>query len=230
VPALTIAAPAEQMVELEIRVNGTALDPAQLGQPLRMDAGDVQIEVSAAGRQPWQTSIALATRDAQTLTVPVLEPLQPEVPFLWAGPASPSPPEPAAPAPAPQSASPEPSQPRLSPVQWTGIGLMAAGGVGLSVGLGFTVSAIRKDDASQAGCIDDLCTPEAREDRLAARDAGKAASVAFASGVVLGSAGLITYLVGRRRELAPSAPRSAAIAAAPWAAPHAYGAALLGRF
>jgi hypothetical protein len=230
ISTLTIdAAPAAQVRALQVRINGALLEPERLGTPLPLDGGSALIEASAEGRQPWSTSLTLAASgDALTLAIPALEPLAPEVPFLWPGAASAAAGE--APVLVPKTAERSDRLPRrLSPAQWTGIGLLGAAGVGLSVGLGFTVRAIRKDNDSEAGCIDDACTAGARADRLAARTAGNAASIAIATGLGLGTAGLITYLVGRRPPAHAESARPT-LAAAAWAAPRAAGAALSGRF
>lgn len=207
---------------VEVRLNGAVLEPSQLGKALPFDGGDLTVEASAPGRVPWRASVALApSGDAQTVSIPELQP-QP-APEIAARPELQA--EPAAAAAAPVVARDERATSRFSAPQWAGIGLMAGGGVALAVGVGFTVRAIRKDDDSELGCFDDLCTPAARADRLEARDAGNAATIAIASGAALATAGLVSYLVGRRRERPGHAARRALDAAA-FATPHVAGAAV----
>jgi hypothetical protein len=81
----------------------------------------------------------------------------------------------------------------LNAMQWTGLGLLGAGACGVVASIILVVRAESKNDASQRGCQGDLCTLDARRDRLYARDAGNAATVAFLATTGLTVTGLVLY-------------------------------------
>ncbi|HEX6242200.1 MAG TPA: hypothetical protein VFZ61_14920, partial [Polyangiales bacterium] len=216
--------------EVRVLLNGTPLTAEELRAPIPVDGGFVLVEAEAAGKTPWQRRFTVADSvDALKLVIPSLTPLSPPVTALVpSAPASaPSSPAPAPATPAPPSKKPAPK--RLTGAQWAGIGLFAAGAAAAGVAAGFTVKAARENKDSSAGCVDDVCTPEARELRLSARRAGNIATVSAAASGAFVAAGLVSYLIGRRRDDRRSAARTAPRLSA-WLSPSGAGASVTGGF
>lgn len=208
---------------LEVRINGQQLERAELDTPLPVDGGSVRIEVSADGKLPWSTSISLrASGDSRQVVVPPLVPLAIPIPTTDRT-ASSTPVRRTTPATAARTDS------HRTPMHWTGVGLLTTGAASIVTGLGLAVRAVRKDDASEEGCTDNICTAEGRDSRLAARAAGDAATVTLAAGAGLMTAGLVTHFVDRRRRWVAAAA-SCRLSADFWATPQTTGVSLRGAF
>jgi hypothetical protein len=206
---------------LEVRLNGVVLAPAQFGKPLALDGGEVLLEVSAVGREPWQSRASLATSAAElNVSVPALSAHIPAV-------AAPAPPR-AAPA---LSARPVrrdgPASARLHPAEWAGIGMLAAGGVSLVTSIGFALRAAHQNDRADFECMDDVCTPAGDDARDAAERARDAGTISALVGVGLSVFGVVSYVIGRQRRGKHRALRAEA---AGWAAPGSVGGTLRGSF
>jgi hypothetical protein len=204
---LTIAAaPATSAIAgFTITRNGVALGASALGIAVPVDGGTYAIEASAPHKKPWRAKITVAASgDRQSITVPALEddktlPLEARPRKLPAAPNAEKVAEkPPAPAPAPATPAAPPRE--VSSAQhrfgWADTSAIATGVVGLGVGTAFMLQAIGKNEQSKAGCIENVCTPEARQDRLDALEAGRVATIAFAAGGALVATGLAIYLVG----------------------------------
>ncbi len=118
---------------------------------------------------------------------------------------------------------------------WTGfqrVGILTgiAGIAGLGVGGYFTLRAISKNNDSKAGCMEDLCTPSAKQDRLDARSAGNFATVALIGGGALTAAGATMLLFGGRSRSSSSKPAAAWLEAYPVVGSEAMGAVVRGGF
>jgi len=116
----------------------------------------------------------------------------------------------------------------LSPTQWVGLGAIGAGVVGLGVGTFFTARALSWNRDSNKGCIGDVCTAAARQERLDAHSAGNAATAAFITARDSPRSGsACTYWASARR-LRPASAR--VIWAVPVATSHEVGGSVHGTF
>lgn len=209
---------------LEVRINGSVVDPAQLGKAIPVDGGKQTIEAWAKDKRTWRTEVAMAASiDAKTVVIPALE--QAPAKFRQVA---------AAARPVQRLRGTRPPRSdrsrRHSFSPWWGITTLGVGLAGVSVGTYFTISAIRKNQDSNAGCDGDLCTGDARQERLDARHAGNLATVAFVAGGVLATIGVVLLIVSGHSARADRAADRAALAGAPWIGPRAAGATLRGSF
>lgn len=62
---------------VSVILNGEPVDPSNFSQPIPVDPGDVTVEASAPAMRPWRLSVAIAAGNSKTVTVPVLEPINP---------------------------------------------------------------------------------------------------------------------------------------------------------
>jgi hypothetical protein len=238
-----------ELDDLEVRINGARIERARLDKALAVDGGTQTIEASAQGKKPWRTEVRVAkSTDSKIVTIPPLDDTaarrlsqsQAAVPVAPAAAAPAAPIPPAAPAPPPRASelrsAPTLPPPRpidessgLSPTQWVGLGAIGTGLIGLGVGTFFTARAVSWDRDSSKGCIGDVCTAAARQDRLDARAAGNAATISFVVGAGLAAAGVSMYLLGQR-STSSAAAAQARLAVGPWAAPHELGGSVRGSF
>jgi hypothetical protein len=105
---------------------------------------------------------------------------------------------------------------------------MAASAVGASLAVGYTLSALAKNRKSDKSCDGDMCSPAGRQLREDSRKAGNIATITVLATTTLATAGLITYLVGRKRR--QEGPREERLRAAAWITPQVAGAAMSGNF
>jgi hypothetical protein len=209
-----------QLTGLEVRVDGLVIDPNMFGKPIPIDGGEHVVEAWAPGKKTWRTTLTIAASiDARTVIVPQLEnePRKVAAPIARAAATQRR-------APAPRRDAPEP-KPRAS-TPWLGIVAVSTGLVGLGVGGYFTLRALSKNQDSNAGCEGDVCTPEGRRDRIDARHAGNAATIAFAAGGALAVTGFILVIAGGPSE--SDSRRS--LNAGAWFVPGSAGATLHGSF
>lgn len=111
----------------------------------------------------------------------------------------------------------------LSAGHWAGIITASAGVVAFGLSAGFVLQASSLNDDSKAGCDGDLCTTEAREQRLDAVSAGNVASAMALGGAVLVCTGAALFF-------SSGSEHASEYALAPWVAPNAAGATASGRF
>ena len=210
-----------QVAGLEVRVDGSTVDARQFGKPTPIDGGAHVVEVWAPGSKTWRTTLTLAASiDARTVVVP---PLEPEVPQ-----ARDAAREAARAARHARSRSPSHVDESYGPTatQWLGIAATGVGIVGLGVGAYFAVLAMSKNRSSSAGCEGDVCTAEARGDRLDARQAGDRATISLAAGGAIAVTGLVLILAGGE----PERDSRHALRAAPLIGARTAGATLQGSF
>ena len=209
-----------------VRINGRVVAPQELGSRIPVDSGATIIEASAEGHETWR----------KTMQVPAGGSLLVMVPGLAAAPKPAPVAQPAAkPAPVPQTPSrvaarsePRNDSPRNPAIKRASIALMSAAGVGLVVGGMFGLRAVVRNRASADGCDLETCTPEAREDREAARRSGNVASGFMSAGVVLGASGLVMFVMDRRAQKKNAA--GSTVQVAPWLSPVGGGASARGSF
>ena len=206
---------------LEVLVDDVPLPLEQVGEPIPVDPGQVCIEVSADDRLPWRTSLVVDPgRNVLHVVAPRLEarpaPIAPVV-AVRAASAEPK---------ARPAKEPPPRDRRYIALRRAGAVVLTAGAVGVVAGGGLVVRAVRKDNDSEAGCVDDACTPAGRRDRLAARTAGNAATATLAVGGALVGAGVVAYLVARRRH----DQRESRLRAGLWTTPQLAGVSFGGEF
>ncbi|MDP9150596.1 MAG: hypothetical protein M3O36_11740, partial [Myxococcota bacterium] len=189
---LTVNVP-ERIDGIELKRDGLRVTSAEWGASIPVDPGAHVIVASAPGRKTWTSTVDAADGAAQlTVDVPVLEPAVEDAPRAV---------EPA-PSGTPPSSSPT-SSPRTADASGQerhagGLGIqrtaaLVAGGlaaVSLAVGTGLAVSAKRQYDDSLGNCLPanrNVCSGAGVSQRDGARNAGNAATFAFA----LGAAALV---------------------------------------
>ncbi len=194
---------AEPTEGLEVKKDGEIIERGQLGVAIPTDGGQHTISAAAAHHKPFTTSITLGKEgDAQTVTIPRLEPLPVEAP----PPASTS----AAP-PASSTASPPPRSPTpgstggggegaSSGRRTTALVVAGVGAAGLlaSTAIVFLVAKPKYND-SLDHCREsdkDLCDPKGKDLRDAARRAGNLATVVGGLGAMALVTGGVLYFSG----------------------------------
>ncbi len=242
---VTLSEEAAGIPGLVVKCNGSLLGAALLGTALPIDGGTQSVEASAPGKKPWAAKIEMAaTGDRRSIRVPDLDDAGAEpAPTKRATPAAEKPvektPEPVSnvdQAPAIDIAS-NPAMPPAADSRrsWTGFqraGIVTgiAGIAGLGVGGYFTLRAISKNSDSKSGCIEDLCTPSGKQDRLDARAAGNTATIALIGGGALTAAGATMFFLGGRSRSSSSNPTAAWLEAYPVVGAQAAGAVVRGGF
>jgi len=199
---LTISiAPTVPRAGLQVLRDGVPVAQEELDLPVPVDPGDHAVVVSAPGH-PERTFSAHVGPENRTATIridaleesappvvvppptnPVVEPLPPSNPPSVAYPVTPP----------PSSAT--------STRRWIGIGVGAAGVVGLGVGSVFGLLAKSKLDQSNAGPCDastDRCMPPGFPLRKDAEHLATASDIGFAVGGVLLAAGIVLYVTAPR--------------------------------
>jgi Tfp pilus assembly protein PilF len=166
--------------DLRFSLDGRALGRAAVDTPIPIDPGSHQVTVEATGYEPWTHSFNVATDAKEVpLEVPALKPKQAQ---------------PAAP---PAQKSPPPSEPSDSGAtqrMW-GLGVGAAGIVGLGVGVGFGVHAMSKKNERDEICADGICpSQEGIDAHQSADTAATVANVAVIAGGALLATGVVLYL------------------------------------
>jgi tetratricopeptide (TPR) repeat protein len=182
--------------------------PIILDGKLLLDPGKYQLEVTADGYQLTRESIVARPRENLKLRIE-LSPRQVD------GVA------------AQGQVETEEEREGLSTQQWLGIGIGAAGVVGLGVGAVFGLTAMSKAD--DAGCEDGQC-PDLAAEKLndEAIDAGNIATVTLIAGAALAGIGAVLFFVPFESEEKPDA--QASLRLAPVVSTQQVGAQLGGRF
>lgn len=176
---------------LEIRRDGVALQPAELGSPIPVDPGEHTIEAAAPGKQAWSQKVQVGA-DAAKVSV--------DVPALQSTAAKPA----VTPAPA-TSSMPVQTTPVAPPADQPASGSgrrtagLVVGGVGIvGVGLGafFGLNASGKWSDAKAKCSDYPygCGPDGRELQDSAKSQATLSTILFAAGGALLATGAILYL------------------------------------
>jgi hypothetical protein len=175
---------------LVVKRDGAVVGAATFGTAVPLDPGEHTIEATAQGKKTWSTKVRVGTEhDLQSVEVPFLE-VEP-VAATDAVATSPA-----------GSASPERDTPPAKkgfPLRPLGIGVGAAGVVGLGVGVFFGLRA--KDlnaESNEAGRCDaaNQCDPTGGKKRDDAKSAAGVATVAMVAGGVLTAAGVTLFVLG----------------------------------
>jgi hypothetical protein len=201
VPRLTITV-SPPVADLEVKLNGRPVSPAQLGSPLRVDPGEQRVSVSAPGYPEEQVTVALEERAArdvaillkETTRVPSPEPakggelsLQSVAPVVAAAPSA--------------AAVARPTILRAAPVEVTGAprsgarqtALLVAGGVAVvSLGVAGYFGLRTRSLVRQAH---DQCSPDGSCDQ-GGIDTLRRASRAQLTGFVLAGLGVTSAVIG----------------------------------
>jgi hypothetical protein len=202
---LTIqVAAASRVAGFELQDNGAPVHPSVWGVSVPVDPGAHHIEAKAPGYRAWAGDVRVDDNGGSAeLGVPALERL-PESEIAAAA-------ESAKPSPAPASAAPVEAK-RLSKLQIASIAIGGAGVVGLALGTGFGVSALKKGD--EADCEGETCaTQDDIHKNNEALTAARACNGLLAAGGVLVVGGLLTFFLApkeRRVALAPRIDRASA--------------------
>ncbi len=175
---------------LEVRRNGAVIGPGQFGTALPVDAGRVQIVVTATGKRPFSRDVTIGAEPiVERVDVPTLEDLPPPPP-------PPPPPPKPRPAPPPEDGGPQ----RIAGIVVGSVGL-AMGAVG---GVFGGLALAKKGEA------DDLCTEAnvcsaagiaLQEDGVLF---GNVSTAMFAVGGAAFGTGLIVFLTAPSDEASPS--------------------------
>jgi hypothetical protein len=171
---------------LTVRVNDAVLTPEELGSALPVDGGAVRIEASQPGKATWRSELTvLAAGEARRVVVPPLLALPNE--------------RQGAPRPALVVREVDLTTHKKTPAQKAGLGLLGAGSAGVAVGLVLVMRAAVRDRQADVGCASGTCDVEALRSRADADAARDAARLSLIAGASVATAGLATFLVGRRR-------------------------------
>jgi hypothetical protein len=168
---------------LEVRRDGVALQPAELGAPIPVDPGEHLIQASAPGKQAWTSTVRVGT-DAAKVSV--------EIPTL-VGTEQPDS-SPKTPTATPVAAGPD--KPVGSAQRTTGLLLGGVGVVGLGLGTFFGLQASSKWSDAKSKCSDYPygCSLEATDLRANASSTANVSTIAFVVGGALLTTGVVLYL------------------------------------
>jgi hypothetical protein len=162
---------------IEVRRDGTAIEPALWGSAIPIDPGIHAIQVTAPGKEPWSKTIEVEPRPGvTTVTVPGL--MAARVPEAPSG----------------RAPGGEGRAAEWSGQRTAGLVVGGAGVVGLAIGAGFGGLAITKNSDSKTHCRADepnLCDA----DGVALRDEVETAANVSNVGFILGGAGLLAGVI-----------------------------------
>jgi hypothetical protein len=214
---------ADSVSGLQVKRDGIVIGSGTFGTALPVDRGEHTIEAAAPGRQPFSKRVTIADGRSEVVAIPILaESGKAETPVT------------PAPAPAPPAAAEADTSSGGSPLRTAGL---IAGGVGIvviGVGAYFGISAISKNNDSNAnGCdaTSNVCTSATGKGlRNDAVSAGNVSTALVVVGGLLTAGGVVMFLVGGNSGKGDSAPAKPAVAAAPVVGPGSAGLALSGRF
>jgi hypothetical protein len=197
---------------LQVLLDGASIPTEEWGLAMALDPGERVVVVTAPGHPPRTIATHLGP-DNPTAVVRIDSldetPATPSPPRETALPAAPIPPLPlaAAPSPSPPAAGapePPPAEPASGNPgvarRWIGIGVGAAGLIGLGVGTVLGLNAKSKLDESNAGpCgAGDRCNSQGLALRQDASSAATGSTVAFVLGGLAVGAGVVLYVTAPR--------------------------------
>jgi hypothetical protein len=164
----------ERIEGLEIRRGSEIVTAAQIGMATPIDPGEHVIEASAPGRVTWRSAVRVGeSKRAFSIQIPSLA--------VERMPASDSP-------------SHGGDANRIGGQKKVGIGIAAAGVVGLGLGTYFGLRASSKNDEADQHCrTESLCDPRGLELDDQARAAATVSTVAFVAGGALLAAGAVLF-------------------------------------
>ena len=211
--------------ELTVRLDHSLVDPSVFNTAIAVDGGSHVITASAEGKQTWSVNVTVAAHhDAQTVMMPALEPL----PVAQLAPRNTGRTIPIV-RPVSQSSAPVfdgPNTEQFSAMQWAGTLGLSAGILTLGVGGLLVLRAVHDNNVENSGCSANGCVADPPQKPLTL---GRSANVALVTGGVLSVAGIVLLVVARKTAQS-SASAERVLSVAPWAAPHAAGAAMQGSF
>jgi hypothetical protein len=180
---------AAKSTDLEIKRDGVAVGAAQWGAPLPVDPGTHTITASASHKQPWRTTVEVASSGGSaTVTVTPLRD----------APATSAPAAVTQPITAPSSVE-APSSGRRT------LGMVVAGAGTLAMGTGGVLGLLAKSKFKSAWddghCDDAGCDSFGLEVQQSAISRGNVATAVFVSGAVLTTAGVILWLTAPKAEM-----------------------------
>jgi tetratricopeptide (TPR) repeat protein len=161
---------------IQIRRDGEIVTSAELGVSLPIDPGERVIEASAPGHVSWRTTLRVhGSKQALSVEIPSLERVPGELP-------------------ASAGAEGDAARPRRNDQKLIGLGLGAAGVIGVGVGSYFGLRASSKNDEASHYCRDEtLCDRRGLELDDEARNAATASTIAFVAGSALLTAGAVLF-------------------------------------
>jgi serine/threonine-protein kinase len=179
----------EQPVDgLRVLRDGVVVDHAEWGVAIPVDPGSHALEATAVGHKGWTSSVSVADKGAQAVSVPALEALPVEA----------TPAVPLVVAPVESAPAGDTTTHRGVPTQTiAGWVVGGAGIVGLAIGTAIVVVAENKYSSSKSLCEashPDICSPQGVSERNDARDAGNAATLALGLGAAAVVAGGVLWL------------------------------------
>jgi hypothetical protein len=192
---LTITVDARTAKEpgLVVKRDGATVGAATFGTAVPLDPGEHTIEATAQGKKPWSTTIHIGTeRELKSVEVPLLE-VQPAETTVGTG-------LPAGGVSSPRDA---PSRKKGLPLRPIGIGVGAAGVVGLGVGafFGLRAKALNAESKEPGRCdAQSRCDPIGGDRRDDAMSAANVATVAMVAGGVLTAAGVTLFVLGGSKD------------------------------
>jgi hypothetical protein len=186
-----------QPSEAKLQVDG---EPAALDRDgsLMLDPGEHTVRAEAPGFEPQSRDLVANGGERGTLEIK-LGALAPKRPVLARSSALP---------PAPKSAPLTASTSQQDPSFWSsldsgkivGLGLGAAGVIGIGLGVTFSVLALNDDSASKSHCENDACDPTGLRQRSSALSHADVATASFIAAGVCLTAGVITFIAAPGRE------------------------------
>lgn len=214
---ITVVAPPPE--GLEVKRDGTTIDPAVFGTAVPVDPGTHVLEARAPHKRTWTTSIELepnaVTARAITIAIPSLEPdsAPPDaaVGAVAAGP-------PSAPARSSGVSSLADSRPDGTQRTWAFVlgGVGAAGLVASLVG-GLVARGEYATSNDAGGCVGNACTQRGLDDRSSASTTAAASTGFFIGGALMLATGVVLYLTAPSSSSSSSSPSPGArSAAASW--------------
>jgi hypothetical protein len=181
---------------LTVKRDGSPVGSGAWGTAVPLDPGEHRLEATAPGKKPWTAKVTIgAERDAQTVSVPVLEVDEQAATAPLAGSPADTPPEQA-------GASKGP------PLRTIGLIVGGVGIVGLGIGGVFALQAnsANKESKEDGHCdAQNQCDTVGGEKRDDAKSAAGVATVMFITGGVLTAAGVTLFLVGSPKRRATGA-------------------------
>lgn len=187
--------------QLEVRRDGVALQPAELGSPIPVDPGEHTIEAVAPGKQAWSLKVQVGGDSAKvSVEIPKLQASEGGAPA-------------AAPATTPSPATGAPSGAETAPpktdggnsgraMRTAGLVVGGVGVVGLGLGGFFGLRASSKWADAKGKCMDYPygCTSEALDLQSSARSSGTVSTVAFIAGGALLATGIVLFVTAPKHE------------------------------
>lgn len=204
--------------DLVIHLDGMTVAPAKVGVRLPVDRGEHVVDVAAAGKKPWDKTVALVEGAELSVAIQPLEedvpPVKPVDPPVKTGPdpnsqtnpvTNPMPPIGGDKPPPAGSLPPRDAKQEefgfFSTQRILGLSLGVVGAGGMIAGAVFGGQAISKRDASEAGghCIGNRCDAIGLPLRQGSYDAGQASTGFFIGGGIALAAGVALFLTAPKR-------------------------------